>query len=263
MQNDLYSKVLERQSKNIKRPTLQIYFSELYAILQQVVDKKQDLILELGSGTGTSEIFLKSLNILRTDFLSHGPQSGVVGGVDAQSLPFPDNSFSLVYGVDMLHHCPNPIAVLLECLRVANKETTQGTSALKSTKTEKIVFIEPWISPLSYPVYKLFHPERASWKIPPKDLQNIVSTQADDGDQCVAKSIIETWQLLQTAYPQLRNATLEYELLHPFSFFLTGGINRPLPIPIKILRAFLNLEKRLTEKMLRLSAARVVMRIKM
>ena len=39
---------------------------------------------------------------------------------DGQRLPFPDRSFDLVYAVDVLHHCPDPVAALKDLLRVSS-----------------------------------------------------------------------------------------------------------------------------------------------
>ncbi len=45
---------------------------------------------------------------------------------DGQHLPFEDRAFDLVYAIDVLHHCPDPIAALREMARV-----TRGDLLLK------------------------------------------------------------------------------------------------------------------------------------
>jgi SAM-dependent methyltransferase len=45
---------------------------------------------------------------------------------DGRRLPFDDGSFDLVYAIDVLHHCPDPLAALREMVRV-----TRGDLLLK------------------------------------------------------------------------------------------------------------------------------------
>jgi SAM-dependent methyltransferase len=40
---------------------------------------------------------------------------------DGKTLPFEDNSFDLVYGVDVLHHCPDPRQSLGELMRCSRR----------------------------------------------------------------------------------------------------------------------------------------------
>lgn len=40
---------------------------------------------------------------------------------DGQTLPFTDRSFDLAYAVDVLHHCPDPIAALAEMTRCTRR----------------------------------------------------------------------------------------------------------------------------------------------
>jgi len=39
---------------------------------------------------------------------------------DGNRLPYGDNEFPLVYAVDVLHHCQDPLVALKECLRVCS-----------------------------------------------------------------------------------------------------------------------------------------------
>ena len=40
---------------------------------------------------------------------------------DGRSIPFPDHSFDLVYAIDALHHCPDPIAAIDEIARCSRR----------------------------------------------------------------------------------------------------------------------------------------------
>ena len=40
---------------------------------------------------------------------------------DGCRLPFPDRSFDLVYSVDVLHHCPDPVESLRDLIRCSNR----------------------------------------------------------------------------------------------------------------------------------------------
>lgn len=40
---------------------------------------------------------------------------------DGRQIPFPDHSFDLVYAIDALHHCPDPIAAIDEIARCSRR----------------------------------------------------------------------------------------------------------------------------------------------
>lgn len=40
---------------------------------------------------------------------------------DGRRIPFPDRSFDLVYAIDVLHHCPDPIAAIDEIARCSRR----------------------------------------------------------------------------------------------------------------------------------------------
>ena len=65
---------------------------------------------------------------------------------DAHNMPFEANSILNIVMIDVLHHLSNPMKFFEEAMRVLEK---QG----------RIIIIEPFPSPFSFIIYKIFHPE--------------------------------------------------------------------------------------------------------
>src|SRR5688500_13639869 len=79
--------------------------------------------LDFGAGDGwfAAEL-IKSGRLARVDAVD--VQARIrsfhdIRSYDGVTLPFPDRTFDLVYAVDVIHHCPDPVAALKECLRCA------------------------------------------------------------------------------------------------------------------------------------------------
>ena len=249
MSLDEYGRLLERQRLNSSRPALNIYLTALYGSIETEIYSSPGLCLELGSGAAISALFLSNEQILRTDYLNLNRRD-VVNGIDAMNLPFPDKSFSLVYGIDMLHHVPNPLLALKEAIRV-----------LDSGQQCSIIFVEPYVSLFSFLIYRVFHAERTSWLLSISDLEQATSFEASDGDQCVAKSIYTHWEQVKSNNVEFRDIRLVASLMHPLSFFATGGVNRPLPIPAFLVGIVMKIESNLPNWILRLTASRIILKM--
>jgi SAM-dependent methyltransferase len=74
---------------------------------------------------------------------------------DATRLPFAAASLDAVLGLDVLHHVALPLDFVAEAGRTLRPG---GTLAL----------VEPWITPLSYPVYRFLHQEDCVLGIDPR-----------------------------------------------------------------------------------------------
>jgi SAM-dependent methyltransferase len=248
---DKYGLLLEQQKENAYgNAALRHYLEYLYTPVLEKLQKNQGAVLELGAGAGISKIFLGEHRVVRTDYLQLENES-IIGGVDASCLAFGNETFDFVFGIDMLHHVTNPIQALLE--------TTRILRSTSPTHLGSALFIEPFVSSWSYPIYKLFHPERTSWKLGMDQLVTATTINADDGDQCVGKAIMQNWPSIQDEYPELRQMNLEITLMHPISFFFTGGINRPFPVPLWIVRSAISLENRFHDQINRKFAARMIL----
>jgi len=139
-------------------------------------------VVEVGAGPGTLARFARErradLRWLATD-LEVVPWNDVAA--DATRLPLRDGSAAALLGLDVLHHLPDPAAFLTEAARVL-------------APSGRLALVEPWISPLSWPVYRFLHEEDCRlgvdpWRpFPP-------GKAAFDGDAALP------WRLVRDATP--------------------------------------------------------------
>jgi SAM-dependent methyltransferase len=237
-----YQALLKAQFRNLETPGIK----QFYTLLFQFVDKhldNEEINLELGAGAGGSVRFLNHRKILRTDFL-HVDNRLVRGGIDAHKLPFSDHTFGGVFAVDMIHHCREPATVLREMLRVCKPEG-------------RVILVEPYVSLLSFPIYKLFHSEEVTWPSRINSASDLTNDDPAKGNQSILQTLMKSKD-----YAYLKNLEfriVQHTLLAPISFFLTGGINNPLKINGRIIKKVFELEKVIPVTLLKYIASRHIL----
>jgi len=243
---DEYKVELFRQRENIiNNPGLRSYFSFLYKIVNQELEKF-DSILEVGAGAAISEIFLEQ-RIVRTDILPFN-DFDVMGHCSMENLPFKESQFDAVLAFDSIHHSEKPSKSILELLRV----TREGG---------KIILVEPFVSPLSYLPYKMFHHEDTSWDFREKGNIALSSRNLNPamGDQGVSRFIIN--QLSNWRSTNLPKLTVSITYLSPFSFFATGGVSSPLKTPKIFVNFLIQVETLIPNFIMKFLASRVILTI--
>ena len=83
------------------------------------------MLLDVGSGNGYVSYYLnRYFDVTCVDFshniLTTCPIEKRVQAL-ATDLPFPDNSFDIVFCSNLLHHLDDPVTVLKEMARVSNR----------------------------------------------------------------------------------------------------------------------------------------------
>jgi SAM-dependent methyltransferase len=242
MSND-YRIKLRQQTANSNSITQKTYYKNLYGYLYSIIKSGKE-ILEIGAGAGISKNFLTNLEILRTDYLDWEQSSEISSRIDAENLPYIDGSFDFVFGVDMIHHLNRPYIALSECIRV----TKPGG---------KIIFIEPYVSFFSYPIYKLFHEENTTFRY--NFEFHGMNSDPQEGDQGIGKAMFVNVKNLQKLLKEYKNIIdIKLKLIDPFSFFATGGLTKPIKTGERLIKFLLLLEKLIPSQLMKILASRMI-----
>jgi SAM-dependent methyltransferase len=183
------------------------------------------LTIDVGGGTGNLKEF--SPRVLCTDVVRLPWLDALI---DAQHLPFRSQSVSNLVLFDVLHHLENVRYFFDEALRVL-------------VPNGRIVIMDPYVSALSWPIYRFLHPEPVDFS---RDPLAIVSPQAHrrpfDANQAVANIVFErSYDQFRRLYPDL--SKIAHERLAFFAYPLSGGFDRPSLLPLWSIDALLRLER--------------------
>jgi SAM-dependent methyltransferase len=204
-------------------PSLRLLYRRWYERIRDQLPAQGPWV-ELGSGPGFAREFIPQMQL--TDLVQapwHDRQ------VDAGALPFEDGSLGALVLFDVLHHLPAPARFLGEVVRVLRPGG-------------RLVLCEPYVSPLSFPIYRFFHEERLDMKVDP-----LAETQAGDpfdANQAIPTLLLEKHAAeLARRFPELR--LLRVERLAGVSYPASGGFSRGPLLPLVLWKALLAVEDRL------------------
>lgn len=201
-----------------QKPILRTVYTDLFRMMDGY--RREGRTLEVGGG---SSIF-KQLDptILSTE-ITPNPWSDAIA--DAEKLPFADAGFANVIALDALHHMHHPLAFLDEASRVLEPGG-------------RVVIMEPAITAVSGPFYRLFHPEPFDLAIDPfkPDYAPI--------NQGLAVLLFDRRvEQFAARFPRLRIVEARYISLAAYP--LSGGYRPWSLIPMPFLEPLLALEHRL------------------
>ena len=196
--------------------------------------------IEIGSGPGLARELIPELelsDVVQAPWHAHQ--------LAAESLPFGDGQVGALVLFDVLHHLRSPAAFLTEATRVL-------------APGGRVVLCEPYVSPLSFPVYRFLHEEGCDLSVDPL-ADSVAATAGDDpfeGNQAIPTRLFGRHRAeLARRFPLLPLVKLEH-LAGP-AYPASGGFSgRPLPGPL--FRALLAIEDRLPAVAFRLIGFRLL-----
>ncbi len=177
-------------------------------------------VLEVGAGPGFLEEAARGrrpdLRWLASD-LHAAPWNDLAA--DAGRLPLAAASVDAVLGLDVLHHLPDPAAFFRESAHVLRPGG-------------RIALVEPWITPLSWVVYRFFHQEDCRLSVDPWRPFPGPGKDSFDGDAAVPWRIVRATR--PAAWRELGLLAPRAVRLNAFGYLLSLGF-RPaslLPAPL-------------------------------
>lgn len=186
---------------------------------------KPGLILEIGGGSGNLKDFFP--DAISTDIV---PTPWADAVLDAHHLPFQDEVFDNIILFDVLHHLYDPLKFFYEAQKVLK---TQG----------RIVLMEPYISWVSFWVYRFFHPEHLDLNVNPYRKMRLKSFQKHYGEnQAIPSLLFERYGHQFNQHFQ-HFEIIKKERTDSIIYPLSGGFHHPSRCPLFLYSTFECLER--------------------
>lgn len=207
------------KSKDILR---RLYF-RWYDIIAE--DLKPGKTLELGGGSGNLKEFFS--DTISSDILFEPWLDAVL---DAQALPFKNESLDSIVLFDVLHHLMSPALFFYEAERVLRPKG-------------RIIMMEPYISWASSIIYRSFHHESMDWHIMPFEMIfQEGKKEPFHGNQAIPTLIFEKYRKeFMRRFPKLE--IIKEEKMDSILYPLSGGFHNPSLCPMGLYGFFKYLEK--------------------
>lgn len=222
-----------------RKPALRAVYREHYRLM--LAWSRPGRTVEVGAGAGNLKDSMPG--VLSSDIV---PADWLDILLDAQTLPVATGSLANVVGVDVLHHIEYPRRFLVEAQRVLEPGG-------------RVVVVEPAITPVSWLVFKLGHPEPVHLRVDP----------LADGLPNPTKHPFESNQAIPTLLAGRHRSRLEREVpelrlvhrqrLSPFAYPLSGGYRPWCLLPARFVEPVLRLESRVTPALGPLMAFRLLL----
>jgi SAM-dependent methyltransferase len=177
-------------------------------------------VVEIGAGPGFLSAYARGraegITWVASELLET-PWNDVVA--DGLRLPFGARSFDAVVGLDLVHHLARPAAFFTESARVLRPGG-------------RVAVIEPWVSPLSYPIYRWLHQEGCTLGIDPWDPFGRDAAEGKDpfrGDAAVL------WRMMRdtsaSRWRELGFSPPSVKRLNGFAYLLSLGFRERSLLP--------------------------------
>ncbi|MBN2370159.1 MAG: class I SAM-dependent methyltransferase [Vicinamibacteria bacterium] len=219
-----------RRVWNRKRALARIYgvwFNRLLAEL-----RADSRVLEVGAGPGFLSDYARrhraDLRLWSCDLIAAPWNDFTANG---ESLPIRTASLDGVLAFDVIHHLADPAAFFGECRRVL---VSRG----------RVVVVEPWVTPFSFPIYKWIHREGCHCDLDPwRPFAGVAGKTPFEGDAGVFKGMIR-----RTSDAHWRRLGFEPPLLTPlsgFAYLLSLGFIDHTLLPDRLTTLLIAVDRRL------------------
>lgn len=185
-------------------------YLDFYKYLKKTKHPKGKVV-EIGSGGG----FMKEVfpDVVTSDVIK-GPDIDLV--FSATNMPFKKGSISAFLLFDVFHHIKDPEKALQEMYRCLKKGG-------------KIVMIEPFVSPLSFIIFRFLHPEKTGFNTRGNWYVSGTGRMSDANPAIPWIIFIRDKDLFNKKFPGYRiNKIFSHT---PFKYLISGGLSKYQLLP--------------------------------
>jgi SAM-dependent methyltransferase len=204
------------------KPIIQRLYSRWYGHIKKAL--RPGRTLELGGGSGNLSGLLPEA--ITSDIVFEPWLDAVM---DAHAIPFKEESLDNIILFDVLHHLAAPAVFFHEVERVLRPKG-------------RAIMMEPYVSWLSYPVYRFLHAEGMKWNTDPFLGQSSEGKEPFEGNQAIPTLLFEKYReklfMLFSRLNVIREQKLD-SLIYP----LSGGFHQPSLCPLFLWRFLEGLER--------------------
>ncbi len=212
-----------------RNPNLLFWYRNLYECqFRDVGDISGKVILEIGSGTSPLKLFYKNVitsDVLGLDYVDHTFDCHRIDTFD----PIPDAGVDIITLTNVLHHLKEPVAFLVK-------------AAAKLKPGGQIIFAEPYFSAVSGVIYRYLHHEPSVFNISSPVLDE-VKGPLSSANMAIPYLVFfkrDDWSRpLNMVFSFSSKEAVYYSA---FSYMITGGISRRIPVPHLLYKSIFNLD---------------------
>lgn len=138
-----FSSMLGRLMRRLHAP---VYVARQVGLVAEIAShvRAGDRVLDVGCGGGAlGAALMAAVPGVVVEGLERAPRPGAeisVTGFGGGVFPFADDAYDVVIVADVIHHDPEPLVPLAECLRVARR-----VAIVKDHKTDGLAVTLPWL----------------------------------------------------------------------------------------------------------------------
>jgi SAM-dependent methyltransferase len=213
-------------------------FAEMFKGIDNVEGK---LILEVGSGTSPLKLFyprIKTSDLLPMDYLDYV--------FDAHHIdryqPVSNESLDIIVLVNVLHHLHEPLSFL-------------KNAATKLKPGGMVIFTEPYLSFISYFIYRYLHHETLDLNINNPVLTEIKGPLSSSNQALPYLIFFKRSDWLSELNSVYHCESMARKSFTSISYMATGGISRRFPILHWLYRIAFDLDKSVADHFPRFAAA--------
>lgn len=225
MRPKAYDRLVDHRRKWESKPLLREIYAEWFRTM--ATHLRSGKTLELGSGPSRLSEYIKE--VISSEIV---PVPWVDVVLDASQLPFRQGALTNLVMLDVFHHLDNPSSFLDDA---SNLLPPGG----------RVVLIEPYLSPFSRLIYRLFHEEPVEMGVDPfSPSRPSGGSHPFDGNMAIPTLVFfRNAGLFEEKWPEFK--ILRRELFSYLLYPLSGGYGFPSFIPPPLLSIVQWLEQHL------------------